>query len=45
MFSREEMGLVKNYPSDTSYKKKRNVKKLEQALKDELKRCEVEDHG
>ena len=35
-------GLYKNYLSDRSYENKRNVKKVEKALKYELRRCEVE---
>ena len=35
-------GLYKNYPSDRSYENKRSIKKVEKALKYELKRCEVE---
>jgi len=35
-------GLYKNYLSDTSYKNKRNVKKMEKALKYELRRYEME---
>ena len=35
-------GLYKNYLSDRSYENKRNVKKVEKALKCELRRCEVE---
>jgi HPt (histidine-containing phosphotransfer) domain-containing protein len=34
--------LYKNYLSDRSYENKRNVKKVDKALKYELKRCEVE---
>ena len=34
--------LYKNYLSDTSYKNKRNVKKMEKALKYELRRYEME---
>ena len=34
--------LYKNYRSDRSYENKRNVKKVEKALKYELRRCEVE---
>ena len=36
-------GLCKNYLSDKSYENKRNVKKVEKALKYELRRCEVEE--
>ena len=36
------IGLYKNYLSDGSYENKRNVKKVEKALKYELRRCEVE---
>ena len=35
-------GLYKNYLSDRSYENKRNVKKVEKALKYELRRCEME---
>jgi hypothetical protein len=35
-------GLYKNYLSDRSYENKRNVKNVEEALKYELRRCEVE---
>ena len=35
-------GLYKNYLSDRSYENKRNVEKVEKALKYELRRCEVE---
>ena len=35
-------GSYKNYLSDRSYENKRNVKKVEKALKYELRRCEVE---
>jgi hypothetical protein len=35
-------GLYKNYLSDRSYECKRNAKKVEKALKYELRRCEVE---
>ena len=35
-------GLYKNYPSDWSYENKKNVKKVEKALKYELRRCEVD---
>ena len=35
-------GLYKNYLSDRSYENKRNVKKVEKALKCKLRRCEVE---
>ena len=34
-------GLYMNYLSDRLYENKRNVKKVEKALKYELKRCEV----
>ena len=34
-------GLFKNYLSDRLYENKRNVKKVEKALKYELRRCEV----
>ena len=34
-------GLYKNYLSDSSYENKRNVKKVEKALKYELRTCEV----
>ena len=34
--------MYKNYLSDGSYEKKRNVMKVEEALKYELRRCEVE---
>jgi len=34
--------LYKNYLSNISYENKRNVKKVERALKYELKRCEAE---
>ena len=34
--------MYKNYLSDRSYENKRNVKKVEKALKYELRRCEVE---
>ena len=33
--------MYKNYLSDKSYEKKRNIKKVKKALKYELKRCEV----
>ena len=33
--------MYKNYLSDRSYENKRNVKKVEKALKYELRRCEV----
>ena len=33
-------GLYKNYLIDRSYENKRNVKKVEKALKRELRRCE-----
>ena len=36
------MDLYKNYLSDRSYENKRNVKKVDKALKHELRRCEVE---
>ena len=35
-------GLYRNYLSDRLYENKRNVKKVEKALKYELRRCEVE---
>jgi hypothetical protein len=35
-------GLYKNYLSVRSYENKRNVKKVEKALKYELRRCEVQ---
>ena len=35
-------GFYKNYESDRSYENKRNVKKVEKALKYEPRRCEVE---
>ena len=35
-------GLYKNYLSDRSYENKRNVKKVEKALKYEIRRCEME---
>ena len=34
-------GLCKNYLSDRLYENKRNVNKVEKALKYELRRCEV----
>ena len=34
--------LYKNYLSDKSYENKRNVKKVEKALKYELRKCEVQ---
>ena len=42
MFNRESRSLYKNYMSDRSNENKRNVKKVEKALKYELRRCEVE---
>ena len=38
----KRIGLYKNYLSDRSYENKRNVKKVEKALKCVLRRCEVE---
>ena len=34
--------MYKNYCNNRSYENKRNVKKVEKALKYELRRCEVE---
>ena len=34
-------GLFRNYLSDRSYENKKNIKKVEKALKYELRRCEV----
>ena len=42
MFNSEEGGLYKNYLSDRSYENKSNAKKVEKALKYELRSCEVE---
>ena len=36
------MGFYKNYLSDRSYENKKNVKKVQIALKYELRRCEAE---
>ena len=41
MFKRRR-GLYKNYLSDRSNENKRNIQKVEKALKYELRRCEME---
>ena len=45
MFNRELKGLAQVYLSDRSYENKKNVNKVEKALKYELIRCEVEAMG